>query len=297
MKKRTVGAGSRSPCKNSGMVTNRSLGVKPSLRPAPPGSSSWAPGIWHIVRPGTTPLPASVPRTGATKSRHTSNWAGRALAVAISVTSISTWATTQATTALAQVRWAEYSSEAGRISYELPSAWNVQNEHSLQKAGDLSAPYPTYTLIAGAEPATLSGVPNPPYGYAFSETPSPWFLVVVKTGTSAAPSPSNAYQLAPDGEASLQEQGGLAPRVVSLTQPLDVSSGGLQGSEDRSEVIVPGAGDIELNEVVYAKGQTIWMAMVGCTVACYNANAAQLTQVIDSVKVGTASFSPKSKAL
>ena len=187
-------------------------------------------------------------------------------------------------------RWAEYSSQAGRISYELPSAWNVQNENKLQEVGELAPPYPAYTLIAGAEPAELGGVPNPPYGYAFSETPSPWFLVVVKTGTAAAPSPSRAYQLAPAGEASLQEQEGLAPRVVSLTQPLDVSSGGLRGSEDRSEVIVPGAGDIELNAVVYAKGQTIWMAMVGCTLACYNANAATLTQVIDSVKVGTASF-------
>jgi hypothetical protein len=292
MNKRTVGVpGPRSPCKKSEMVTNRSLEVKPSPRLAPPIWSSWATAISRIVNSGTTPPPASVPRTEATNRRHASNRVGRAVAVATLLTSItSTWATREATTALAQGRWAEYSSEAGRISYELPSAWNVQNEDNLQKAGYLTAPYSTYTLIGGAEPARLSGVPNPPDGYAFSETPSPWFLVVVKTGTSAAPSPSNAYQLAPDGEASFQEQQGLDPRVVSLTQPLHVSSGGLQGSEDRSEVIVPGAGDIELNEVVYAKGETIWMAMVGCTVACYNASAATLTQVIDSVKVGTASL-------
>ncbi len=273
------------------MVTNRSLGISRSPRPAPPGSPSWATAAPHLVRSTTTRLPGSMPGTGATKRRHTSNRVERALAVATIVTSIiSTWATPRATTALAEGRWTEYSSQAGHISYELPSAWNVQNEHKLQKAGYLAAPYPTYTLIAGAEPARLSGVSNPPYGYAFSETPSPWFLVVVKTGTSAAPSPSKAYQLAPQGEASFQEEQGLNPRVVSLTQPLHVSSGGLQGSEDRSEVIVPGAGDIELNEVVYAKGETIWMAMAGCTVACYNANAATVTQVIDSVKVGTASF-------
>lgn len=283
--------GSHSPSRNSEKATNRSFGVEPSSRPALPGSLSWATAPLHLVRSGTSRLPRGVPDISATKRRHTSNRVGRALAVATIVTLIiSTWATPRATTALAEGRWTEYSSQAGRISYELPSAWNVQNEQSLQKAGDFAAPYPTYTLIAGAEPASLSGVPNPPYSYAFSETPSPWFLVVVKTGTSAAPSPSKAYQLGPDGEASLQEHEGLAPRVVSLTQPLGVSSGGLQGSEDRSEVIVPGAGDIELNEVVYAKGKTVWLAMVGCTVACYNANAATLTPVIDSVKVGTASF-------
>lgn len=50
-------------------------------------------------------------------------------------------------------------------------------------------------------------------------------------------------------------------------------------------LIVRGAGDIELNGVVYTKGITVWMALVGCTVACYNSNAFTLGQVIGSVKV------------
>ncbi len=50
-------------------------------------------------------------------------------------------------------------------------------------------------------------------------------------------------------------------------------------------LIVRGAGDIELNGVVYTKGKTVWMALVGCTVACYNSNAFTLGQVIGSVKV------------
>ena len=78
--------------------------------------------------------------------------------------------------------WAEYWSQKELISYQLPSAWQVQDEHSLEESGYLSAPYPPYTLIAGAEPATLAGVSNPPSGYALSETPSPWFMVVVETG-------------------------------------------------------------------------------------------------------------------
>ncbi len=70
--------------------------------------------------------------------------------------------------------WAQYWSQNELISYQLPSAWQVQDEHSLEESGYLSAPYPPYTLIAGAEPATLAGVPNPPSGYALSETLAGW---------------------------------------------------------------------------------------------------------------------------
>ena len=182
-------------------------------------------------------------------------------------------------------KWAQYSDNTGLISYELPSTWQVENEYNLAKVGFLSVPYPTYVEIAGAEPPELDGVPNPPSNYAFSETPGPWFMASVTTGASAAPPANDAYQIAPDGEVSLQQQLGLAPTMVSLTKPVAVSSGGLRGSDDRSEVIVPGAGDIEINGVVYAKGKTVWMALVGCTVACYNANAFTLGRVISSVKV------------
>jgi hypothetical protein len=184
--------------------------------------------------------------------------------------------------------WAHYSSTSDPISWELPSTWHVQSEYSLEKAGYLHAPYPAYTLIAGAEPAQLDGVDNPPSIYAFSETPSPWFMVSIESGTSSAPPAAEAYELAPDGEMTLQQEQGLEPRLVTLTKPASVSSGGIRGSQDRSEIIVPGAGDIELDEVVYAKGHTVWMTMAGCTVACYNANAATLTRIINSVKVGTA---------
>jgi hypothetical protein len=184
--------------------------------------------------------------------------------------------------------WTQYSCKKELLSYDLPSAWQVQNEHSLEKIGYLSAPYPAYTLMAGAEPATLAGVPNPPSGYALSETPSPWFMVLVETATPPAPSPEKAYELAPEGEVRLQEEQGLDPRIITLTKPRDVSSGGIRGSEDRSEVIVPGAGDIQLDEVVYTEGHTAWIAMDGCTVACYNANAVVMSKVISSVRVGTA---------
>jgi hypothetical protein len=183
--------------------------------------------------------------------------------------------------------WSQYSSEKVLISYRLPSAWQVENEQALEKTGYLSTPYPAYTLIAGAEPATLAGVPNPPSDYALSETPSPWFMVLVETAASPAPSSEKAYELGPEGEMALQEEQGLDPSMVSLTQPIDVSSGVFRGSQDRSEVIVPGAGDIELNEVVYTKGDTAWIAMAGCTVTCYNANAVTLSSVISGVEVGT----------
>jgi hypothetical protein len=44
--------------------------------------------------------------------------------------------------------------------------------------------------------------------------------------------------------------------VISLTEPEGCQFRSLRGSEDRSEVIAPGAGDIELDEVVYTKGDT-----------------------------------------
>jgi len=199
------------------------------------------------------------------------------------------WAVLSAS-GIVQSSWAQYSSTSDPISWELPSTWRVQSEYNLEKTGYLQAPYPTYTLIAGAEPAQLDGVDNPPSVYAFSETPSPWFMVLVERGTSAVPPAAEAYELAPEGEMTLQEKEGLEPRLVNLTKPANVSSGGIRGSQARSEVIVPGAGDIELDEVVYAKGHTIWMTMAGCTVACYNANAGTLSRVIDSVKVGTAAL-------
>ncbi len=147
-------------------------------------------------------------------------------------------------------KWAQYSDSTGLISYELPSTWQVENEYNLTKVGFLSVPHPTYVEIAGAESPKLDGVPNPPSNYAFSETPGPWFMASVTTGASDAPPANDAYQIAPDGEVSLQQQLGLAPTMVSLTKPMAVSSGGLRGSDDRSEVIVPGAGDIEINGVV-----------------------------------------------
>ena len=104
------------------------------------------------------------------------------------------------------------------------------------------------------------------------------------------PPANKAYELAAEGEMTLQQGQGLYPRLVSVTKSVDVSSGGLRGSEDRSEVIVPGAGDIELDGVVYARGHMVWLAMVGCTVACYNANAVTLSTIISSVKVGTAAL-------
>jgi hypothetical protein len=193
-----------------------------------------------------------------------------------------------AATVVTQSSWREYSNKTGLISYQLPSGWQAENEHNLEKAGYLFAPYPTYEVIAGAEPRTLAGVPNPPADYAFSETPSPWFMAFVVTGRTPAPLPAVAYKLAAEGEMTLQQQQGLNPSLVNLSAPEDITSGGVRGSEARSEVIVPGAGQIELKEVAYTRGDTVWMALVGCTVACYNANEATLNQVIASVKVGTA---------
>jgi hypothetical protein len=195
-----------------------------------------------------------------------------------------------AASGVAQSHWSRYSDNTAMISYDLPTGWQVENEHNLERAGYLFAPYPAYELIAGGEPATLAGVPNPPAVYAFSETPRPWFVAFVETGTSPAPLPSVAYELAPEGEMTFQREQGLDASLVNLTGPKGVYSGDVRGSMGRSELIVAGAGEIELNEVGYAKGSTVWEAMVGCTVACYNLNEPAINEVIHSVRVGTAAL-------
>jgi hypothetical protein len=83
--------------------------------------------------------------------------------------------------------WSHHACQAELISYELPSGWQIRGEVSLKKSGDLTPPFPAYVLIAGAEPATLAGVANPPSSYAFSEPPGPWFMVLVETRKLATP--------------------------------------------------------------------------------------------------------------
>ena len=83
------------------------------------------------------------------------------------------WAAALSAGGVAHSPWSQYSSDKELISYRLPSAWQVQNEHNLEKIGYLSAPYPAYTLIAGAEPPTLAGVPNPPSVTPYLKPPVP----------------------------------------------------------------------------------------------------------------------------
>ncbi len=261
-----------------------------SRSPRPTGSqakSAASPKVRSQGRPG---LPVYPSRPGRGSREQGPRTRGLAVAapntkVIAALLTVLTW-TALSGVSVAQSPWTQYSCRKAIISYELPSTWQVEKQATLEKARYLSYPYPTYALLAGAEPAKLDSVPNPPSIYAFSETPSPWFTVLVVTGKSAAPSPEDAYELAPEGEMTLQREQGLHPTELSLTKPVQVSSGGLRGSQDRSEVIVPGAGDMELDEVAYTKGETVWMTMAGCTLACYNANAVTLTRIIDSVKVG-----------
>ena len=108
--------------------------------------------------------------------------------------------------------WSQYSCEKELLSYQLPSAWQVQNEQKLEKIGYLSAPYPAYTLIAGAEPARWPACPTLLLITPYRKPPRPWFMVLVETATSPAPSPATAYELAPEGEVTL-----LATRTPGLS--------------------------------------------------------------------------------
>ena len=198
------------------------------------------------------------------------------------------WAAALSAGGVAHSPWSQYSCDKELISYQLPSAWQVQNEHNLEKIGYLSCALPRLHPDRGGGAGDAGRCAQSPFCLHPIRNPQSLVHGPGRDRHVPAPSPEKAYELGPEGEMTIQEEQGLDPSVIDLTQPRGVSSGGIRGSEDRSEVIVPGAGSIELDEVVYTKGHTAWIAMAGCTVACYNANSVILSGVIRSIRVGTA---------
>ena len=76
------------------------------------------------------------------------------------------------------------------------------------KIGFLSAPYPSYVVIA--EPSLQNWTAHPILPTIMpSLKASPWFMTSVMTGVSGAPPPNDAYEIASEGEVSLQRPQGL----------------------------------------------------------------------------------------
>jgi hypothetical protein len=207
--------------------------------------------------------------------------------------------------------WLSYSDRDGLVSYELPSSWNVQTEPDLESSQVISPPYPAYMLIAGDEPAILSRAafestygeacptgpqghtcPYPPSDYALHPVGQPWFEVLVTTEpVEELPSVAQAYDAFPTYIEELWEMEGVRPvKGVDLTKPVEVHNGGLAGTQARIEIEVKARPSTEVNSEAFVKGNEVWMVIDGCTVSCYDQNAHELGNIINSVRVGTATM-------
>ena len=112
-------------------------------------------------RDGGAPLVGSPAVVIATKRKHVFGRVNIALVVVTAAASFMAISVAPAA-AITPHKWVQYSDGTGLISYMLPSTWSVVSEHSLVKIGFLSAPYPSYVVIAGAEPAELDHTQSVP---------------------------------------------------------------------------------------------------------------------------------------
>ena len=140
-------------------------------------------------------------------------------------------------------------------------------------------PEPLYALVAS--PAAL------PSHKAFNPSLVPWLFVTVENDDDLLP-PPELYKLAPE---YLQYLGTASPgattSVKSLVAPHLVRQGGLSGSAAALTVASPG-GATSIDELAYERGDRLWLVIAGCSASCYEKYRTTITQIVQSVRVGTA---------
>ncbi len=166
------------------------------------------------------------------------------------------------------------------ISFNVPKAWVIDNENTLFGQGFIVPPEPLYALVASPGPAA-------PSHNAFNPSPVPWLFVTVETDDNLLP-PSQLYELAPDYLQNLaNDNPGSTTSVKSLVAHHPLQQGGLTGSAAAMTVASPGGGT-SIDELAYEKGDMLWLVIAGCSASCYDKNQPAITQIVDSVRVGTA---------
>jgi hypothetical protein len=171
------------------------------------------------------------------------------------------------------------SCKPAQIAFDIPRAWVVDNEQTLFEQGFIVPPEPLYALVASPGPL--------PSHYAFNPSSTPWLFVTVETDDNLLP-PSQLYELAPEYLQSLaNDSPGSTTSVKSLEAHHVVQQGGLSGSAAALTVAAPGGGT-NIDEVAYEKGDRLWLVIAGCSVSCYDNNRSTITQIVSSVRVGTA---------
>jgi hypothetical protein len=166
-----------------------------------------------------------------------------------------------------------------QIAFDVPNTWVTDNEQTLIEQGFVVPPDPLYALVAA--PAPL------PSHKAFNPSPMPWLFVTVENDNDLLP-PAKLYQLAPE---YLQYLGNVNPgattSVKSLVAHHVVQQGGLSGSAAALTVSFPG-GATSIDELAYEKGDRLWLVIAGCSASCYEKYQTTITQIVQSVRVGTA---------
>ena len=170
-------------------------------------------------------------------------------------------------------------SEQAQIAFDVPAGWVIANEQTLFEQGFIVAPEPLYVLVAS--PTTT------PSSVALNPSAVPWLLVTVETDDQMLP-PSQLYELAPQYLEHLASESGNPATSVKMLAPHHlVRQGGLSGSTAALTVVSPG-GSTSLDEVAYGRGNQLWMVIAGCSPACYEGSRTTISDIVSSVKVGTA---------
>jgi len=168
-------------------------------------------------------------------------------------------------------------SSAAQISFDVPKTWVVENEQQLSVAGFIVPPDPLFALVASPLQASSS--------FVLEASPAPWLFVTVEDVPNVVP-PAQAYELVPQYLMGA-EAGYSDADVKTLVAHHAVHQGGLSGST-AALMIVSSAGSTSFDEVVYEKATRLWLVVAGCSSSCYDKNQPTITQIVSSVRVGTA---------
>ncbi len=164
-----------------------------------------------------------------------------------------------------------------RISFGVPEGWVVQNEQELLVSGFIVPPEPLFALVASTSQA--------PSSFVLEASPDPWLFVTVEDVPRILP-PSQTYELLP--QYLLQaEPGYYGAEVKTLVAHHSVHQGGLSGST-AALMVVSSAGTTSFDELAYEKANQLWLIVAGCSASCYDNNQPTITQIVNSVRVGTA---------
>ena len=198
-------------------------------------------------------------------------WAGCASAVAVAIFLSGALAACSSAHVVASSSEQYYAS--------LPSSWKVFGEHSLQHDASLHALIvvpPKFLEVASANP-------RPRAADVFTSSRYPWAIALVRPLSSA-----EQLQLSMEGLLDVlvpvDQLSQLGDTVQPLSQPTEQVNGGLRGIVYSVQLQGPSGGEIAYEQSAWVNSATnkIWLLMVGCSPACFQAQQSVIGNVMDS---------------